>query len=153
VSGFWIHAILIGMISCNLVPMSPTVIINRRRKGLVRNAFIALLLEESPDVLQSFGSVFKFFVRRELYSVKVARLANASMAAPERSSSAGCATDALAYPEEGAVYPCMCLSGGWQLQSEFLKHSKSALQELFCSNGGRHCGRSQWHLAYTVWSF
>jgi hypothetical protein len=61
-----------------------------------------------------------FFVRRELYSVKVAtlprytsvalaRLAKASMAAPERSSSAGCATDALAYPEEGAVYHCMCL--------------------------------------------
>jgi hypothetical protein len=60
------------------------------------------------------------FVKCELASVKiatmprftavaVARLKNASMAAPVRSSSAGCATSVLAYPEAEAVPPCVCL--------------------------------------------
>jgi hypothetical protein len=38
-------------------------------------------------------------------ALDVARLKNASMAAPARSSSAGCATAALVYPDSEAVYP------------------------------------------------
>jgi hypothetical protein len=61
VSGFWIRAVLTGVISCNLVPMSPTVIIVGRRKGLAGNVVVALLFEESPDLLQSLRAVFKLF--------------------------------------------------------------------------------------------
>jgi hypothetical protein len=61
VSSFWIHIVLTGMISCNLVPMSPTVIIIGRRKGLAGIAVVALLFEEIPDFLQSFRAVFKLF--------------------------------------------------------------------------------------------
>jgi hypothetical protein len=42
VSSFWIQTVLTGMISCNIVPMSPTVIIIGRRKGLAGTAFVAL---------------------------------------------------------------------------------------------------------------
>jgi hypothetical protein len=49
------------MISCNLVPMSPTVIIIGSRKGLAGTAVFALLFEENPDLLQSLRAVFKLF--------------------------------------------------------------------------------------------
>jgi hypothetical protein len=61
VSGFWIQAVLTGMISCNFLPMIPTVIIIRRCKGLVRTAVAALLFKKSPYFLQSLRSVFKLF--------------------------------------------------------------------------------------------
>jgi hypothetical protein len=52
-SSFWIQTVVTGMISCNLVPMSTTVIIIGRRKGLAGTSAVALLFEESPDFLQS----------------------------------------------------------------------------------------------------
>jgi hypothetical protein len=61
VSSFWIQAVLTGMIYCNLVPMSPTVIIIGRRKGIGGTAAVALLFEENPDFLQSLRAVFKLF--------------------------------------------------------------------------------------------
>jgi hypothetical protein len=61
VSTFWIHTVLTGMIYCNLLPMSPTVIIIGRRKGLVGTAIVALLFEESLDFLQNTRAVFKLF--------------------------------------------------------------------------------------------
>jgi hypothetical protein len=58
VSGLCIQSVLTGMISCNLVPMSPTVIISGRGKGLLVTVVVALLFEESSDFLQSLA-VFK----------------------------------------------------------------------------------------------
>jgi hypothetical protein len=63
------------------------------------------------------------FGRRKFSSVRVAtmprstavaveRLAKSSIAPSERSSSACCATAALAYPEAAAVSTCICLC--WQ---------------------------------------
>jgi hypothetical protein len=53
VSVFWIQTVLTGMISCNLVPLSPREITIGRRKGLAGNAVAELFFEESPDFLQS----------------------------------------------------------------------------------------------------
>jgi hypothetical protein len=61
VSDIGIHATFNGVISCNLVAMSPTLVINRRRKRPARTTVIALLLEKSSDFLQDLGSFFKFF--------------------------------------------------------------------------------------------
>jgi hypothetical protein len=49
------------LISYNLVPMSPTVIIIGRRNGVAGTAVVALLFEESLDYLQSLRAVFKLF--------------------------------------------------------------------------------------------
>jgi hypothetical protein len=59
VSFFLIQAVLNGTISCNILPMSPTLIIIGRRKGLVITAVVALLFEEIPYFLQILRSVFK----------------------------------------------------------------------------------------------
>jgi hypothetical protein len=60
-SSFWIKTFITGMIYCNLVPMSPKVIIIGRYKGLAGTALVALIFGESLDLLQSLRAIFKFF--------------------------------------------------------------------------------------------
>jgi hypothetical protein len=61
-------------------------------------------------------------------AVAVARLKNASMAAPTRSSSAGCVTDTLAYPEAEAAPPLNLLV----LAVGHCKVSFERIPSLFC---------------------
>jgi hypothetical protein len=61
VSSFWIQTVITGVVSCNLVRMSPKVIIIGRREGLAGAALVALLFDESLDLIQSLRAFFQFF--------------------------------------------------------------------------------------------
>jgi hypothetical protein len=59
VSVLAIHTVLTGVVSCNLVAMRPTIVINRRRERVAVTAVIALLIEKISNVLQCLIILFQ----------------------------------------------------------------------------------------------